>query len=52
MGEIADMMLDGTLCQCCGAYIGDESNGDYPQYCAACAKDVKEQEQKRGDDEK
>jgi hypothetical protein len=35
MGEIAEMMLDGTLCEGCGEYIGD---GDgYPQYCAACA---------------
>ena len=23
MGEIAEMMLDGTLCECCGAYIDD-----------------------------
>lgn len=23
MGEIADAMLDGTLCECCGCYIDD-----------------------------
>ncbi len=38
MGEIAEMMLDGTLCECCGEYMGD---GDgYPGYCSAeCAGD-------------
>lgn len=37
MGEIAEMMLDGTLCECCGTFIGD---GDgYPRYCSAeCAE--------------
>lgn len=38
MGEIADAMLDGTLCECCGTYIG-EGDG-FPQYCSDyCAKD-------------
>jgi hypothetical protein len=50
MGEIADMMLDGTLCQCCGVYIGDVSLGDFPQYCESCAKEVAKQE-KHNDDE-
>ncbi len=36
MGEYADMMLDGTLCETCGAYIGRDCG--YPQYCSkACA---------------
>ena len=45
MGEIADMMLDGTLCEGCGTYLGDETG--YPGYCSACARDRKgiEQEQ-------
>jgi hypothetical protein len=39
MGEIADMMLDGTLCEGCGEYIDDEVPG-YPRYCSAkCAGD-------------
>ena len=38
MGEIADMMLDGTLCEGCGEYIG--SDAGYPQYCSdECAAD-------------
>lgn len=37
MGDIAEMMLDGTLCQCCGGYLG--ADGDYPQSCNDCKKD-------------
>lgn len=37
MGEIAEMMLDGTLCEGCGEYIG-EGEG-FPRYCCdACAR--------------
>jgi hypothetical protein len=39
MGEIADAMLDGTLCEGCGSYIEGEGSG-FPRYCSAqCAKD-------------
>ena len=48
MGEIADMMLDGTLCQSCGVYIGDESAGDFPQHCADCARDARKTRQDKG----
>jgi hypothetical protein len=34
MGEIADGMVDGTLCEGCGAYIG-EGDG-FPMRCSAC----------------
>lgn len=34
MGDIADMMLDGTLCEGCGVYLG--SGNGYPQYCSGC----------------
>lgn len=34
MGEIADMIIEGTLCDVCGEYMGD---GDgYARRCAAC----------------
>lgn len=33
MGEIAEMMLEGTLCAGCGVYIGCEDN-DFPTYCS------------------
>lgn len=35
MGDIADAMLDGTLCSCCGTYLADEGVG-YPVTCAGC----------------
>jgi hypothetical protein len=40
MGEIAEMMLDGTLCEGCGAYIDDEGGDGIPRYCSPqCARD-------------
>lgn len=35
MGEIADMHLDGTLCETCGVYMNDNPPG-YPVYCSDC----------------
>lgn len=40
MGDIADMMLDGTLCTECGEYLG--STLGYPQRCAGCGGDDSE----------
>jgi len=37
MGDIADMMIDGTLCEGCGVYLPGESRGD-PRRCRDCAK--------------
>lgn len=39
MGEIAEMMVDGTLCQRCGVFLDGDSPG-YPRYCQDCAEDV------------
>lgn len=42
MGEIADMMLDGTLCEQCGVYIDDElGSPGYPRLCPACEQQNK-----------
>lgn len=47
MGEIADMMLDGTLCEGCGELMDglvndtdelDEAPG-HPRRCAACEEE-------------
>lgn len=41
-GEIAEMMLDGLLCQGCGDFMGDYGSGEgrgYPGFCAACGGD-------------
>lgn len=37
MGDVADMMLDGTLCSSCGQFLGAED--DYPQMCPECLKE-------------
>jgi len=44
MGEIAEMMLDGTLCACCGELLGDPEDepAGYPMYCASCAPDFED----------
>lgn len=40
MGEIAEMMLDGTLCECCGSYIDIASGAGVPRYCSPqCGRD-------------
>ena len=35
MGEIADMMLDGTMCQVCGVWLEQDPVG-YPVTCGGC----------------
>ncbi len=35
MGEIAEMVFEGILCETCGVYI-DDSNGGYPRKCEEC----------------
>ena len=44
MGEIADDMLNGLVCEGCGEWMGDFLDADgpivalgYPQRCSACA---------------
>lgn len=44
MGEIAEMMLDGTMCEGCGEWMGDILAGadapGFPRYCCEhCARD-------------
>lgn len=38
MGDIADMILEGQMCQGCGVILGD--GGGYPEYCASCSDEV------------
>lgn len=38
-GEIAEMMLDGTLCEGCGGFLDGAGEG-FPRYCGdQCARD-------------
>lgn len=40
MGEMAEMMLEGVLCACCGGYIDDGGGDGIPRYCSAqCERD-------------
>ena len=43
MGEISEMILDGTLCEQCGEYIGDEVG--FPRSCYSCGGEGKEEEE-------
>lgn len=36
MGEIAEMMVNGLLCQSCGVLMDDHEEPGYPRSCAAC----------------
>lgn len=37
MGDIADMMLEGVLCQGCGELLDETGEGlGYPAYCDGC----------------
>lgn len=40
MGEYAEMMLDGTLCEGCGTFIDSDGAAGFPRYCSnQCARD-------------
>ena len=47
MGEIADAMLEGIFCACCGEVfedmLGDEEPPGYPRYCASCQPDFEQE---------
>lgn len=53
MGEIADMMISGLLCQTCGVLIDGEEPG-YPRFCTGCdttplkKRSFKRKKKKRG----
>ena len=49
MGEVAEMIQDGILCEFCGVYIGDEVG--HPRKCSRCLKDEK-RERRTSDDRK
>ena len=39
MGDIADMMIEGAMCQQCGEIIGDGIGDGYPVICEDCTAD-------------
>lgn len=38
MSDIAEMMLDGTLCECCGVYIEEGEAEGFPRRCDDCGE--------------
>lgn len=40
MGDIAEMIVDGDLCQECGVFIEDEPSPGHPRSCADCERDA------------
>ena len=41
MGDVAEAMLDGTLCACCGDLLCADTG--YPVYCPGCAPSMHQQ---------
>lgn len=48
MGEIAEMMIDGTLCEGCGQFMNEDPPG-YPVRCSECGGEPDEDNE--GEDE-
>jgi len=46
MGDIADMMLDGTLCEGCGVYLDGDGEG-FPRRCGDCLRHDKQEKRER-----
>lgn len=48
MGEAADDVLDGMVCECCGEWFDDVINGaeppGFPRMCVACGGEDGEDE--------
>ena len=38
MGDMADMALDGVLCEWCGQVLDEEGGCGFPSLCPSCQK--------------
>lgn len=43
MGEVADLVIDGILCQLCGTLVDGSATG-YPRSCEDCEEPEEEDE--------
>jgi hypothetical protein len=46
MGEIADMMLSGLLCERCGVFMGGDEPG-HPVVCEDCKREAAPKRKRR-----
>lgn len=46
MGEIAEMHLDGTLCERCGVYLHSPAEG-FPRTCEDCIREDEKESLRR-----
>jgi len=44
MGEIADMIIEGDMCEWCGVWLEDDL--PYPHLCPECERERKREEKK------
>lgn len=48
MGEIADMFIDGTLCEWCGVPVEDPPRAaGYPRLCKSCRREAAEDRKRK-----
>ena len=47
MGEVADMMREGVLCQECGVFLGEDASYQAPGYPVTCNDCKREARPKR-----
>ncbi len=50
MGEIADLMVNGDICETCGQWLSDLGDG-YPRTCTDCGGDAELMDEYDGDSE-
>lgn len=50
MGDVADMIIEGILCEWCGEYIGDSVG--YPRKCSGCKTEYQEEIRKKNKSKK
>ena len=47
MGEIAEMVINGLLCQVCGSWMEDFQECGYPRTCDYCKEREERNERKK-----
>lgn len=48
MGDIAEMMLSGIMCERCGEWMDDFQEPGYPRYCHGCSPILTDRRKAKG----